>query len=195
MNLKKMKGFEVQMKILSTKRNKIMILVILLVIVFFFGLKSYFKIDEQNAEAVEETKPLALDWLSYNEGLALAEKENKYILIDFYTDWCGYCKKMDKETYSKEEVIGILNENFVVVKVNAESNNKVIENGEEITERELAKLYQVTGYPTTWFLESNHGRVAPLPGYVTTEQFIPVLNYIGEGWHKSISFKEYMEKI
>jgi len=195
MNLKKMKGFEVQMKILSTKRNKIMILVILLVIVFFFGLKSYFKIDEQNAEAVEETKPLALDWLSYNEGLALAEKENKYILIYFYTDWCGYCKKMDKETYSKEEVIGILNENFVVVKVNAESNNKVIENGEEITERELAKLYQVTGYPTTWFLESNHSRVAPLPGYVTTEQFIPVLNYIGEGWHKSISFKEYMEKI
>jgi len=190
-----MKGFEVQMKILFTKRNKIMILVILLVIVFFFGLKSYFKIDEQNAGAVEEAKPLTLDWLSYNEGLALAEKENKYILIDFYTDWCGYCKKMDKETYSKEEVIGILNENFIVVKVNAESNNKVIENGEEITERELAKLYQVTGYPTTWFLESNHGRVAPLPGYVTTEQFIPVLNYIGEGWHKSISFKEYMEKI
>lgn len=195
MNLKKMKGFEVQMKILSTKRNKIMVLVILLVMIFFFGLKSYFKIDEQNAKAVEETKPLALDWLSYNEGLALAEKENKYILIDFYTDWCGYCKKMDKETYSKEEVIGILNENFIVVKVNAESNNKVIENGEEITERELAKLYQVTGYPTTWFLESNHGRLAPLPGYVTTEQFIPVLNYIGEGWHKSISFKEYMEKI
>ena len=74
-----MKGFEVQMKILFTKRNKIMILVILLVIVFFFGLKSYFKIDEQNAGAVEEAKPLTLNWLSYNEGLALAENENKYI--------------------------------------------------------------------------------------------------------------------
>lgn len=183
------------MKIFSTKRNKITVLVILLVIIFFFGLKSYFKIDEQNAEAVEQTKPLILNWLSYNEGLALAEKENKYVLINFYTDWCGYCKKMDKETYSNEEVKSILNKNFVIVKVNAESNNKVSENGEEITERELAKLYQVTGYPTTWFLESNHSRVAPLPGYVASEQFIPVLNYIGEGWHKSISFKEYMEKI
>jgi len=108
------------MKIFSTKRDRIIFLVILLVIVFFFGLKSYFKIDQQNAEAVEETKPLALTWLSYNEGLALAEKENKYILIDFYTDSCGYCKKMDKETYSKEEVKKFLNENFVVVKVNAE---------------------------------------------------------------------------
>lgn len=172
-----------------------MVLVSLLVIIFFFGLKSYFKIDEQNAEAVEEARPFAINWLSYNEGLALAEKENKYVLINFYTDWCGYCKKMDKETYSNEEVKNILNKNFVIVKVNAESNNKVIENGEEITERELAKLYQVTGYPTTWFLESNHSRVAPLPGYVASEQFIPVLNYIGEGWHKSISFKEYMEKI
>jgi thioredoxin-related protein len=183
------------MKIFSTKRNKIMVLAILLAIIFLFGLKSYFKIDEQNAEAVEEAKPFALNWLSYNEGLALAEKENKYVLINFYTDWCGYCKKMDKETYSNEEVKSILNENFVIVKVNAESENKVIENGEEISERELARLYQVSGYPTTWFLESNHSQIAPLPGYVTTEQFIPVLNYIGEGWYKTISFKEYMEKI
>ncbi len=183
------------MKIFFTKRNKIMVLVILLVIIFFFGLKSYFKIDEQKPEIIEGTKPLALNWLSYNEGLALAEKENKYVLIDFYTDWCGYCKKMDEETYSNEEVKSILNENFVIVKVNAESENKVIENEEEITERELAKLYQVTGYPTTWFLESNHSRIAPLPGYVTAEQFIPILNYIGEEWHKSISFKEYLEKI
>jgi len=187
--------FEVKMKIFSTKRNKIMVLVILLVIIFFFGLKSYFKLDEQDAEAVEQVKPLTLNWLSYTEGLALAEKENKYVLIDFYTGWCGYCKKMDKETYSKEEVKKILSDKFVTIKINARSENKVVENGKEISERKLATLYQVSGYPTTWFLESNHSRVAPLPGYVTTEQFIPVLNYIGEGWYKSISFKEYLEKL
>ena len=188
--------FEVKMKIFSTKRNKIMVLVILLVIIFFFGLKSYFKIDEQNAEAVEgTTKPLVLNWLSYTEGLALAEKENKYVLIYFYTDGCSWCKKMEKETFSDEEVKKILSDKFVAVKINARSENKVIENGKEISERELAILYQVSGYPTTWFLEIAHTRIAPLPGYVTTEQFIPVLNYIGEGWYKNISFKEYLEKI
>jgi thioredoxin-related protein len=183
------------MKIFSTKRNKIMALVILLVIVFFFGLKSYFKIDEQDVEAVEQAKPLILSWLSYTEGLALAEKENKYVLIYFYTDECSWCKKMIDQTYSNEEVKKILSDKFVAVKIDARSENKVMESGEEISEKKLATLYQVSGYPTTWFLESNRSRVAPLPGYVTTEQFIPVLNYIGEGWYKSISFKEYMEKI
>jgi len=183
------------MKIFSTKRNKIMVLAILLVVVFFFGLKSYFKIDEQDAEAVEETKPLTLNWLSYNEGLTLAEKENKYVLIYFYTDECSWCKKMIDQTYSNEEVKKILSDRFVAVKIDARSENKVMENGEEISEKKLAILYQVSGYPTTWFIENNQTRIAPLPGYVATEQFIPVLNYIGEGWYKNISFKEYMEKI
>ena len=172
-----------------------MVLVVLLVIIFFFGLKSSFKIDEQDAEAVEQAKPLTLNWLSYTEGLALAEKENKYVLIYFYTDECSWCKKMVDQTYSNEEIKKILSDQFVAVKIDARSENKVIENGEEISERKLATLYQVSGYPTTWFLESNHSPVAPLPGYVTTVQFIPVLNYIGEGWYKNISFKEYLEKI
>jgi len=172
-----------------------MVLAILLVVVFFFGLKSYFKIDEQNAKAVEQVKPLVLNWLSYNEGLALAERENKHVLIYFYTDECTWCKKMVDQTYSNEEVKKILSDKFVAVKINAKSEDKVIENEEEISEKKLATLYQISGYPTTWFLESNHSRVAPLPGYVSTEQFIPVLNYIGEGWYESISFKEYIEKI
>lgn len=183
------------MKIFSTRRNKIMVLVSLLVIIFFFGLKSYFKIDEQNAEAVEEARPFAINWLSYTEGLALAENENKYVLIYFYTDWCSWCKKMDKEVFSDKEIIETMSQNFVSIRINTEAESKVVENGKEITERELAKLYQVSGVPAIWFLESDRKRIAPLPGYVPPQQFKIVLNYIGEGWYKSISFEEYLEKI
>jgi len=184
------------MKIFSNKRNKIIVLGIFIVVILLLGIKLYFKTNSlEEEEAITESKPLNLNWLSYDEGLLKAEKENKYILIDFYTDSCSWCKKLDKEVYSNEEVKKILLDKFITIRVDANSQNKVEENGQEIAEGKLATVYQVTGYPTTWFLESNHSRVAPLPGYVTTEQFIPVLNYIGEGWYKSISFKEYMEKI
>lgn len=191
----KQKRFEVKMKIFFTKRNKIMVLVILLAVIFFFGLKSYFKIDEQKPEEIEGTKPLALNWLSYTEGLALAENENKYVLIYFYTDWCSWCKKMDKEVFSDKEIIETMSQNYVSIRINTEAESKVVENGKEITERELAKLYQVSGVPAIWFLESDRKRIAPLPGYVAPQQFKIVLNYIGEGWYKSISFEEYLEKI
>lgn len=183
------------MKIFSSKRDKIIVLVILLILIFFIVIRPYFKTNQQNVEAVEEANPLILNWLSYNEGLTLAEKENKYVLINFYTDWCGYCKKMDREAYSDKEIIKTISQNFVTIKINAEAESKVVENGKEITERELAKLYQVSGYPTIWFLESDRKRIAPLPGYVPPQQFKIVLNYIGEGWYKSISFEEYLEKI
>ena len=183
------------MKVFSNKRNKIIAFAILLILILFAGIKPYFlKTDQQEVEAVEEDKPLELTWLPYNEGLLKAEKESKHVLIYFYTNECGWCKKMEKETYSNEEVKKILYDKFVAIKINAKSENKVVENGKKISERKLATLYQVSGYPTTWFLESDNNRIAPLPGYAPTEQFIPVIKYIGEGWYKSISFEEYLKK-
>jgi len=183
------------MKIFSNKGYKIIILVVLLTLIFFAGIKPYFlKTDQQEVEALEEDESLVLTWLPYNEGLLKAEKESKHILIFFYTNECGWCKKMDEETYSNEEVQKILSDKFVAIKINAKSENKVVENEKKISERELAIMYQVSGYPTTWFLESNHNLIAPLPGYAAAEQFIPVIKYIGEGWYKSNSFEEYLKK-
>ena len=183
------------MKIFNTRRDKIIVLIILLIVIFFIGIRPYFKNNKQNVEALEEIKPIALNWLPYNEGLLKAEKESKYVLIDFYTDWCGYCKKMDKETYTDQEVLKAISKNFVTIKINAESENKVVEGDKEITERGLANLFQVSGYPTIWFLESDNEKIAPLPGFVPAQQFKIVLDYIGEGWYKDISFEEYLEKI
>ncbi len=182
------------MKIFSNKRNKIIVSLIFLIIIFLVGAKLYFNLKPLEEEVAEESKPLVLNWLSYDEGLIKAEKEGKYILIDFYTDSCGWCGKLDKEVYSNEGVKKIFLDKFVIIKVDASSENKVEEDGKEITEKKLATLYQITGYPTIWFLESNHNRIAPLPGYVPAEKFITVLNYISEGWYKKIPFKEYVEK-
>jgi len=68
------------------------------------------------------TKPAEseLKWYGWNEGYPLAKKEGKLILVDAYTDWCGWCKKMDRDTYANADVIKKLNKHFVVIKFNPE---------------------------------------------------------------------------
>ena len=173
---------------------KIIIHAMLFTVVFLSGLVLNFGIaDPYIAEAVEEPKPLVLEWLSYNEALLKAEKENKFILVFFYSDGCGWCDKMEREVYANKEVKQLLADKFVSVKINASSNNKIEVNGEDITEKAFALTFQVTGYPTTWFMENKDKKIAPLPGYVQADQFVTVLKYISEDWYKKITFQEYVE--
>ena len=72
-------------------------------------------------------------WLAFDEGIRLAEKENKKILIDVYTDWCGWCKKMDSEVYADKEVRTVIDSSFVAIRLNAESSLRITFNGAEIT--------------------------------------------------------------
>ena len=182
------------MDTILNKKYNIIIFALLFAVIFFTGISSNFSlVNPYIAEAVEKSEPLILNWLKYDEGLLKAEKEGKFILIDFYTDACGWCDKLEKEVYSNEEVKKIILEKFVPIKVNAKSNNKIVQNGEEITEKKLATLFKVTGYPTTWFLEDKDKGIAPLPGYIPAEKFVTVLKYIGEEWYKKITFQEYVE--
>ena len=182
------------MDTILNKKYKIIIFALLFAVIFFTGISSNFSlVNPYIAEAVEKSEPLILNWLKYDEALLKAEKESKYILVFFYADGCSWCDKMEREVYANEEVKQILSDKFISVKINAGSNNKIVQNGEEITEKKLATLFKVTGYPTTWFLEDKDKGIAPLPGYIPAEQFVTVLKYIGEEWYKKITFQEYVE--
>ncbi len=80
---------------------------------------------------------------SYSDALAAARKSGKPIMIDVYTDWCGWCKKLDEDTYSAESVVKEA-EKFVPVKINAEKE------GDEMA---VAQAYGITGFPTILFLD------------------------------------------
>jgi len=131
--------------------------------------------------------------LSFGEGLNAAKKEHKLVIVDIYTDWCGWCKKMDREAYSDAGIQKIINDNFIYVKLNAEGNGVNKYNGKSYTDGELAEYFQVTGYPTTVFLDSK-GKVIEfnydktkmnnLPGYYETKDFKKVLEYIRNGKYK-----------
>ena len=102
-----------------------------------------------------------VDWVyDYDEGLGKAKTEGKLVLIDFYADWCGWCKKLDQETYSKQDVASFLNEKLVCIKIDVEKDVTLAENS------------NVSGLPTIVFLSSNGEEVGRIEGYRPPGQFL-----------------------
>lgn len=140
------------------------------------------------------TDNTAFSWKTFDEGIALAGQTNKKVLVDVYTDWCGWCKKMDSEVYTDKGVIDALNNAFVLVKLNAESDKSVRYNGKTLTEAQFAGAVGVTGYPSTLFFESSGKPITLLPGFVPAPKFLPILRYIGENHYQTVSFEDYLAK-
>ena len=69
--------------------------------------------------------PNQVNWMSFEEAIKLHEENPKTILIDMYTDWCGWCKKMDAETFSNPQIASYINANFYPVQFNAEGTDTV----------------------------------------------------------------------
>ncbi|MBI1184359.1 DUF255 domain-containing protein [bacterium] len=119
-----------------------------------------------------------LEWKDWDEGYVEAKKSHKILLIDTYTDWCGWCKKMDADTYTKEKVISYINKYFIPVKFNPELKKKYHIGENEVSGRELlASLSggQGVGYPTTFFLSLDKNQVQMVSGYKNAEDFMTVL--------------------
>ena len=117
-------------------------------------------------------------WHSFNEGLTKAKVENKFILVDFYTDWCGWCKKMDAETYTNSEVVNYLNTHFVLVKLNPEKDGNVSYLGKNYPAAQFAQSAGVSGYPATGFFEAAGDFIGIQPGYIPADGFIKLLKFI-----------------
>lgn len=119
-------------------------------------------------------------WRTWDAGLKEAASTGKPILVDVYTDWCGWCKRMDRDVYAKPEVSEYLAKHFVAIKLDAESKAPARYQGRSETGRSIAQGFRVTGYPTTVFLRSNGEHLVNVPGYRPAPDFRVLLRYIGE---------------
>jgi thioredoxin-related protein len=134
-----------------------------------------------------------LKWTNFTRGVKEAAATNKKVLIDVYTDWCGWCKKMDSDTYSDKGVQSYLNQNYVLVKLNAESSDKEMIDTTVATDAQIASAFGVSGYPTTVFLSSDGKPITAAPGYMKPDEFLQVLHYIGDDYYKKMEFPEYLK--
>jgi len=162
-------------------------------VVIIIAVASGLLLNSQNSSGASEPGN-SLSWKTFDEGIVLAGKTNKKLLVDVYTDWCTWCKKMDSDVYTDKGVIDVLNGSFILMKLNAESDKTVHYQGRSITETEFARTVGVTGYPSTLFFDSSGKPITLLPGYVPAPKFVPVLRYIGDDHYQTVSFEDYLAK-
>ena len=135
-----------------------------------------------------------LEWATFNAGLEKAKVSHKKVLVDVYTDWCGWCKKMDENVYSEQNVKAYLSKNFVLIKMNAEADGTLLYKGQKYSPSQLAAAFGVSGFPTTLFLREDSEPITVLPGYVEAPMFLNVLSFIAENQYEKKQFDDYLKE-
>jgi thioredoxin-related protein len=141
----------------------------------------------------KEDKPAdGIKWMTYDEATQLSKKKKKKIFIDVYTDWCGWCKKMDNTTMKDPRVVEYMNKKFYAVKLNAESSKASAYKGTPVTERELAtRIFKANGYPTTLYLSEGEDMIFNLPGYREAGELDKILHFVGEDKYKTQTWEQF----
>ena len=142
-----------------------------------------------------------LAWMTLAEAREAMAKEKRPILIDLYTDWCGWCKVMDKKTYTNPRVIAYLQSHFYPVKLNAETKESLRWNektynfnaANRTNDFALYLTYGRLSYPTTVILPLDNSGPQPVPGYLEPKELELVVRYFGEGKYGKQPFEEYQK--
>lgn len=163
---------------------------------------------EKNAP--EPITPIAnetaqVKWYTWDEAIKAAEKSPKKVFVDVYTQWCGWCKKMDQTTFADPKVAAYLNKNFYPVKFDAEQKesinykNNVLKYRADVGRRGLHELAYAlldgrTSYPSYVYLDEKQDRITISPGYKEAGPFLKELKFISEEHYKTTTYDDYVKK-
>lgn len=124
----------------------------------------------------------------------------KVFFVDFYTSWCGYCKKMDRETFSDPTVITLLNKYFYPVKFDAEGNKTVTWAGKTYHPTKGAGRYRthefargISGFPTFVLYWADGTPLQAIPGFYPAKDFIVILWYFASGDYNRYPYEHYRQ--
>lgn len=164
--------------------------------------KVFFALLITAAGLVVSAQDSTVKWYSIEEAVALAKTSPRPIFVDAYTDWCGWCKKLDSDTFSNPVIAEILNNRYYAVKFDAEGKEDVTFQGRKfVNDGSLGKTHQLAyallqgklGYPTVVFLTAKSELITPVSGYKTPAQIEPMLNYFaGTSWQKQ-SYDDFLK--
>lgn len=162
-----------------------------LVVLVFGGLSNFAQTSE------------TLKWYTMQEAIALNKTAPKKILVDVFTDWCGWCKVMDKNTFQHTTIAAIVDKYFYAVKFNAEKGDSLVFKGVtyKISGGPNAKTYhsftnvlmngQSNGYPTICYMDEDMNIIQAISGYQTADQIEPILEFFGTDSYKTTDWETF----
>ncbi len=147
------------------------------------------------------TQAQEVKWLSFEEAIALNKTNPKPILVDLYTDWCGWCKRMDATTYKNNTIVDYINNNYYAVKMDGEGKKDIVYNGRtfKFVQNGKSKYHELAAailkgrmsYPSTAFFDAKGQIIQVIPGYLQEKQFEKILAYFKDDAYKTTPWKEF----
>ncbi|HNA41871.1 MAG TPA: DUF255 domain-containing protein [Saprospiraceae bacterium] len=148
-----------------------------------------------------QTAASKVKWYTWAEAMELRKQNPKPIMVDLYTDWCGWCKRMDATTFEDEKVAKYLNDNFYPVKFDAEQKGEITYGGKlhkfvasgrnGYHELAAAMVDGQLGYPCFVYFNENMERIMFSPGYKGADDVMKELMFAAEGKYKTTSWDAY----
>jgi thioredoxin-related protein len=144
-------------------------------------------------------------WYTIQEAEKLNVKSPKPFFIDTYTDWCGWCKKMDKETFTNPVISDILNKKYYPVKFDAEGKESVTFLGKTfINDGQAGKAHQLAvallngqlSYPTVVFLtQQTDGKfgITPIPGFKEAKEMEVILSFFADKNYQTQKWEDFQK--
>ncbi|MEI8278840.1 MAG: DUF255 domain-containing protein [Bacteroidota bacterium] len=160
------------------------------------------KTETEKAVEVKTEDDKEIHWLTLDEAQVKMKESPRKVYIDLYTDWCGWCKVMEKKTFTNPFVIKYMNEKFYAVKFNAEQQADIRFLGKmygfkpEYKANELAVelMHGQMSYPTSILMEENFLNGQPVPGYQDVTNMEMIMKFFGDNLYKTQKWDVYMKQ-
>lgn len=147
-----------------------------------------------------------IKWMSFEDAVERCAKEPKMIFIDVYTDWCGWCKRMDQTTFTNPVIAKYMNDHFYAVKFDAECQETINFQGHEFVgsmrpdgRRGTHQLAQALlkgkmSYPSYVIMDEQTRALQVIGGYQEAKQFEPMIHYFGDKVYQTMSGEDFLKE-